>query len=51
MSKQVKNTAAVSAFFDEQKINAQLPAIRITQQPILLTKRKINRLGYKCLKY
>ena len=26
---------------------AQLPAIRITKQPILLTKRKINGPGYK----
>ena len=32
---------------------AQLLAIRITEQPLLLTKRKINRLGYnyKFLKY
>ena len=37
------------AFFDQKK--AQLPAIRITEQPILLTKRKINCLGYKCSKY
>ena len=29
----------------------QLPAIRITEQPILLTKRKINRLGYRFSKY
>ena len=26
---------------------AQLPAIRIIEQPILLTKRKTNRPGYK----
>ena len=30
---------------------AQLPAIKITEQPILLTRRKINRPGYKCSKY
>ena len=29
----------------------QLPAMRITEQPILLTKRKINRLGYRFSKY
>ena len=37
------------AFFDKKK--AQLPAIRITEQPILLTKRKINCLGYKYSNY
>ena len=30
---------------------AQLPAIRITEQPILPTKKKINRPGYKFSKY
>ena len=30
---------------------AQLPAMRITEQPMLLSKRKINCLGYKCSKY
>ena len=30
---------------------AQLPAVRITEQPTLLTKSKINRPGYKSLKY
>ena len=30
---------------------AQLPAIRITEQHILPTKRKINRPGYKFSKY
>ena len=30
---------------------AQLPAIRITEQPILLTKSTINRTGYKFSKY
>ena len=29
---------------------AQLPAIGITKQPVLLTKSKINRPGYKCSK-
>ena len=42
MSKQVNNTVAVLAFFDQEK--AQLPAIRITEQPLLLTKSKIDRL-------
>ena len=37
--------AAVLAFFASKK--TQLPAIRITEQPILLTKSKINRSGYK----
>ena len=37
------------AFFDKKK--AQLPAIRITELPILLTKRKINCLCYKFSKY
>ena len=30
---------------------AQLLAIRITEQPILLTNSKINRLGYKFSRY
>ena len=30
---------------------ARLPAIRITEQPILLTRSKINRPGYKFTKY
>ena len=30
---------------------AQLPAIRITEQPIQLTKNKINCPGYKFSKY
>ena len=29
----------------------QLPAIRITEQPILLTKSKFNRPGYKFSEY
>ena len=49
MSKQVTNNVAVLAFFDQEK--AQLPAIRITEQPMLLTKGKINRPGYKFSKY
>ena len=42
---QVKNTVGVLTFFDQQN------GIRVTDQPILLTKRKINRTGYKFLKY
>ena len=38
--KQVKNMVAVWHFFDKKK-KAQLPEIRITEQPMLLTKRKI----------
>ena len=45
MTKQVKTKVAVLAFFD------QLPAIRMTEQPILLTKSKINRPGHKFSKY
>ena len=47
---QVKNTAAVLAFFNLQK-GSKLPAIRITEQPILLTKSKINCMGYKFSRY
>mgnify|MGYP007058668627 CR=1 FL=1 len=43
VSKQVKNIVAVLAISKW----AQFPAIRITKQPMLLTKRKINRQGYK----
>ena len=39
MSKQIKNTVAVLAFFDQQ--------VRITERPILLTKSEINRPDYK----
>ena len=52
VSKQVEDTVAVFVFvffffhFSNSK-RAQLPAIRITEQPILLRKRKINRPGYK----
>ena len=49
MSKQVNNTVAVLAFFDQQK--AQLPAIRTTEQPMLLTKSKIDRQRYKISNY
>ena len=44
MSKQVHNTVAILAFLDQQR-KAQLTAMRITEQPILLTKSKINRMG------
>ena len=30
---------------------AQLPAVRITEQPILVTMSKINRPGYKFSEY
>ena len=49
VSKQVTNNVAVLAFFYQEK--AQLPAIRITEQAMLLTKGKINRPGYKFFKY
>ena len=39
------------AFFDKKGKKAQLPATKLTEQPIVLTKRKINRLGYKYSKY
>ena len=45
MSKLVKNTVAVLAFSINKK--ARLPAIRITGQPILLSKSKINRSSDK----
>ena len=47
VSKQVKNVVALLAFFDLQK----LPATRITEQPALLTKSKVNRPCYEFLKY
>ena len=49
MSKQVTNTEAVLTFLDQEK--AQFPAIRITEEPMLLTKSKIKRLGCKFSKY
>ena len=49
MSKQVTNNVAVLAFFYQEE--AQLPAIGITEQPMLPTKGKINRPGYKFSKY
>ena len=48
MLKQVTNTVVALVFFDQEK--AQLPAIRTTEQPTLLTKSKINRPGYKSSK-
>ena len=41
MSKQGKNAVAVLAFFEQKK--AQMPALRVTEQPILLRRSKINR--------
>ena len=43
--KTVNNTVAVLAFLMSKK--AQLPAIRITEQTIPLTKSKIKRTRYK----
>ena len=40
MPKQVTNTVVDVAFFDQEK--AKLPAIRKSQEPMLLTKSKIN---------
>ena len=61
MSKQVNNMVAILAIFDPQKglgpgsigcsVILIAAAIRITEQPILLTKSKINRTGYKFSKY
>ena len=50
VSKQA-NTVAVLTFFDQQKGSVRLPTIRITRQPILLTKSEIKRSGYKFSKY
>ena len=47
VSKQVKNMAAVLPFFFFIGKKAPFPAIRITEQPILLTKSKINRPSNK----
>ena len=47
MSKEVNNLLVVLAFFDQEK--AQLPAIRISEEPMLLTKSKINRPGINFL--
>ena len=49
MSKQITNTVVVLEFLDQEK--AQLPSRRITEQPVLLTKNKINRPGYKFCNY
>ena len=49
MSKQITNTVVVLEFLDQEK--AQLPSRRITEQPMLLTKSKMNRPGYKFCKY
>ena len=49
MSKQVNNAVVVLAFFDQEK--AHLSAVRITEQPMLLTKSKFNHQGYNFSKY
>ena len=46
---QCQNKTGTQCQFWHFSINktAQLPAIRIPEQPILLTRSKINRTGYK----
>ena len=50
LSEQVKNTVAVLGFFSNSR-KAHLPAIRIIEHLILLTKNKTNCLRYKFFKY
>ena len=50
MSKQVKNTVAVLAFFDQQK-GSVTSKKKIAEQPILLTKSNTDRPDYKFSKY
>lgn len=45
--KEVRKTVAVFAFFNQSAKRALLPAMRIPEQPLLLTKSKSNRPGYK----
>ena len=49
-SKQVEKTAAVLSFFDQQK-GSVMSNKNLTEQPILLTKRKIYFPGYTFSKY
>ena len=49
VTKQVQSGLAVGIFLSSRK--AQLPDMRITEQPILLTKNKINRSGCKFSTY
>ena len=46
----VKTSEELGCTFTVNK-NAQLPAIRISEQPLLLTKSRICCLGYKFAKY
>ena len=46
-SNQDKSTTRSQFWLFLMSKKAQLPAIRITEQPILLTKSKIRRTGYK----
>ena len=47
LSKQNKSTTRLQFWHFLMSNKAQLPAIRITEEPILLTKTKIKRTGYK----
>ena len=47
LSKQNKSTTRLQFWHFLMSKKAQLPAIRITEEPILLTKTKIKRTGYK----
>ena len=48
-NKSLEHGSSLAFFYQKKK--AHLPAKRITEQPILLTKRKIIPLAYKCSKY
>ena len=48
---QNKSTTQLQFWHFSISKKAQLPAIRILEQPILLTKSKINCTGYKFSKY
>ena len=49
---QNKSTTRLQFWHFSIRKKAQLPAIRITEQPLLLSKSKINhRTGYKFSKY
>ena len=49
--KKSQEHVAVLAFFDQQKGSVTSNKNTVTEQPILLTKRNINRRGYKFSKY
>ena len=48
---QNKSTTRLQCWHFSISKKAQLPAIRITEKPTLLTKSNINRPGYKSFKY